>query len=954
DQLPLDAAMQTPRGETLERKHAEWMEILGYLELEGRGLLHTGATDKDLLTQLEDARREPFTASVEGRLAGHVRHLLRSHLYPHRTRSLLAAENLIREAFDSQAQISDAEFASNVFDSTALSQSLAAVAQRAEEFVTASMEVASANAQIDLDLIDRSVFELRGKVGVARRRTATVLRTTGLLTSGASATLAVVALTNFWNPSGWAAAGILGGLGIASTVSNYLGRRTRRGAEERRAAARAGAIARARADINTFYDTCESEQLTQVVEESWRGASSPLADLLSEALRIRDGCATIVKEAVWLREEADRQPPTTSPAVVIYRATDRVVSRTAGWDQQGATALLLGEDWLIDPSQSEISPELSEIERQRFFEAARRQRAEFLAHLSDIIPATRAESIAHWLERAAGSEFLEPGTRKELHTARGLLSSQPTILVLGDYSSGKTTLIKRLLAEAGAETPATLRVEAGPATDDLERYQFGRLTLVDAPGFQSGDERLDALAVDASRDAALVIVVLHVNLLIGDPSRLAQLLLGDDTHIARTARTVFVIGRIDEVGADPQSAPADFLVRRRRKVEELHRILEASGLTSRPAQVFALSADPYGLVGDRSPVTSADYDSANKVWDGVNTLCEPLLVLDDERLGELSAEAALDRGRSTLASAHSLLADEIKGIERSQGDSDRLRRLTEASLAELRLLEQSIDRRTRRVVEDHAEEVLIEALGAGPDEVQAMAKRLESWWEDPRLEKAVESLAREVARDLTSWSQRHGSEFDRELARLGLATDGERSDSRDNDAGSGGGDGTQVAAQVVNQLANVVKAFGTRDAAYAFGKRVLDVKFKPWGAVKAGAKVAKIGAALGVVAVGFDIFAWVKDHKNETRREEARNAAVDHVRRTVDAVVASVLDDEDGPMDYVRQRAALITSHLKDFRAESEWRQRSVDDARQRLAAIAVLQQAGEALATGETERVTS
>lgn len=941
------AGEQQARGAAIERVVAEWLSVLGYPNDAWRSDL-TGTRDgADLLTLLEAARREPFTASVSGRLEGHARHLLRSHLYPHRVKSLHAAEDLILNAFESKKRVWDAEFDRRVFDIAPLAKTVATVARQAGEFVADNLHLAGVNASIDVNLINRARSEVLGNTGINRRRVANVLKATGLLSGTASAILGVIALTNFWNPAGWSAAAIFAGLGILSAVLNAFGKRTRKRAEEKRVGARASAVAEGRAVVNAFFDKCETDQLARILVTSRSRAGGRLAELLSDALHTRWGSQILIEEAAWLRAQADSQTPTKSPAEVIQRAVERVHTLSDARRPSTASSLLLGEDWVGNTDDASDAADLSQVDRERLERAGKAARAEFAAYLTGRFRAERIPLIRQWLGSAYSSEFLDEQTQAGIAAAQSLLDSPPRVVVVGDYSSGKTSLVKRLLAEAETETATGLRVEASPVTSALRHYRFGPLDLVDVPGFQSGRDSHDAAAAEAAQDAALVIVVLHVNLLIGDTSALERLLVGDEASIGSASRTIFVIGRIDEVGVDPHFAARDFLVRRHRKIEELLTIFRSKSIVVRPQQVLAVAADPYGLVGDRSPVTQADYAPAARVWDGVAALCEPLLSLDGERLLSLAAEAALDRARSALRLAKHRVECEIDDLDEAQSARARLERLVEISLAELRLLTRSIKGRTRRVAEDHASEVLAEALGAGPDAVDVMAKRLDTWWEDPRLGSAMDSLSVEIERELDEWSRRHASEFDRELKRFEFAAETKRSGK---DQGGGLAGGVHAAAVGVKHVGVVVKAIGNRDAVYAIGK-ALGAKFKPWGAVKLGAKVGKAGAILGVVSVGFDIMDWAMDAKKEARRELARQTAAEHIRATTDDVVAGLLDQEEGPMNYVREVDALFAGHLQQLVDQGLRQQQSMVDAAHRRDGMMELHAAGESLAEVPTER---
>jgi predicted GTPase len=944
DQVDFVADQQQQRGVAIEGTVATWLDVLGYPDPTQDGM--------ELLSQLEAARDEPFTAPFSGRLEGQVRHLLKSHLYPHRTRSLRAAEDLILDAFDTKRRITNTEFESRVFDAKSLAKSNASVAEQANEFLSANLDLASDDARIDIDLINRSISDIQGNAGWQRRGFANALRALGTLGTAISVALPIFAATNLWNPAGWVAAAAVAGLAFGSWLLTYSGRWTRRGAEKQRVASRSKAVADARVAVNAYYEECETRQLKNILTTSWVCALPWLKDLLETALHTRNGCAALSAEATWFRGQADVLPPSPSPADVIRHATERTLSQTNGWDPPTLNALLLGEDWVFDMTQGVQPEQLSERDRQRFESAATLDRAEFSSHLAEACAATRASSTRQWLEFAGTSQVLDQRAHDELNACLALLNAPPNVVILGDYSSGKTSLIKRMLAEAGAPTPTSLHVEAGPATSAVQTYEFGQMVLVDCPGFQSGHDHHDELALQALQDAALVIVVLHVNLLIGDTSRLRQLLLGDETRVGRAARTLFVIGRIDEIGADPRGGASDFLARRQRKLEELLTILESQGLAVDPRQVLALSADPYELVGDRAPVASADYDSANRVWDGVSTLCQPLLELDNARLADLSAGASLDRARSALLSAQHRFTLDCAEIERSQAFTQQLEQLLTTSHAELRLLKGSIEQRIRHVIDDHATEVLDEALGAAPAEAEATAEQLRSWWEDPRLASAMESLEGEVERDITDWLKRHSSQFDRELRRFEFAMNRDGFSEPSNDAVGGAvRGGIHVAAGVLKNAHGIGKALGNRDAVYAIGK-AMGAKFKPWGAVKLGAKVGKAAAVLGVVSLAFDIAEFVNDQKQEQSREQARKAAVEHVRATAETVAADLLSQAGGPMEYIQQLDSEVTDGLEQLRVQSALQQQSALEATQRLDGVALLRKAGDELAESPRERV--
>lgn len=947
DEIDRTAAEQQDRGVAVERVVADWLTVLGYPDESWRGALPKARDGGDLLAHLERARCEPFGASVSGRLEGHVRHLLKSHVYPLRVKALRDAEELIIDAFDDNESVSESEFAWRVYCVPSIAKTIAMVASQAGDFVTDSLKLSGLNAQIDVAEIDRAAAEVRGDAGTIRRRLATALRTSGLLAGSASAVLGIIALTNFWNPAGWAAAVILVGFGFVSAALNFLAKRTRTSAEERRIGERATAVADARSAVHAYFDKCETEQLHKILSAARLLAIPRLEELLKEAIHTRRGCWSLTEEANWLRDQADQQPPTTSPGEVIRRATQQVRLLSGAIKEPSMSALLLGEDWIVDESEGGASIARPAAGLEILRRTASRNRSAFTKYLAEAVTDAIPVEVAQWIDTVLSSQHLDREGRTGVEAARALMTGRPAVVVMGDYSAGKTSLIKRLLAEAGAPTPPDLHVAAGPATGTTRSYAFGPIELVDVPGFQSGRTEHDKRAIQATQNAAMVIVVLHVNLLIGDTAGIDSLLHGNAQIVGKARRTIFVIGRIDEAGADPRISARDFVVRRERKAEEFVTILRSKGIHVDPAQALAIAADPDGVVGDRTPVTREDYPSDARDWDGVATLSEPLLSLEGEGLARLGAAAALDRVRSILVAETHRLASEIEDLAAAMSLIARIERLIEASLAELRLIELSIEGRTRRVIEDHANEVLAEALGARSTEIEALSQRLATWWEDPRLDSALEVLSEEIGRDLDEWSRRHASEYDRELKRFEYeSTTPLRGDK---DALTGG---VHAAAIGVKHVGDIVKAVGNRDAVYAIIKG-FGGKFKPWGAVKLGAKVAKAGAILGVVAVGFDVVDWAMDARKESRREEARKTAAELIRSTTDDVVRKILDDEDGPMEYTREQGTNFANHLRELVEQRERQGQARISTEHRRNGIMELQVAGERLAGTSSERVS-
>jgi hypothetical protein len=103
-----------------------------------------------------------------------------------------------------------------------------------------------------------------------------------------------------------------------------------------------------------------------------------------------------------------------------------------------------------------------------------------------------------------------PGASADEYLRRAVIApaDRPRMVLTGQFSSGKSSLIKALTD--GAVDPA---IDADIATDDVTSYEWdGAVTLVDTPGVQSGLRTHDQLASDAVASADFILFVITVGL----------------------------------------------------------------------------------------------------------------------------------------------------------------------------------------------------------------------------------------------------------------------------------------------------------------------------------------------------------------------------------------------------------------------------------------------------------
>lgn len=899
-----------------ERSIGEMLDVLGYPgNTVRKNHLGRHADAGNPLSALERARKEPFDAQVVGRLATHSRRLLRAHLGVERKKSLRRAEDLIVDAFESKKTVDQKDFDEAVFDGDRVASAIADVVIEVDSFLNDQLQLAGQEAIVDLKVLQHRAQDVDGKAGAGARAAGTVLRASGVLVGGASAVLTVIATTNFWNPAGWAAAAILGGLGVLSSVASFFGKKSKSRAEKQRVRARAKAIGQARSAVSSQFDLWETQQLDVFVERAWGLASLPLRKLILLAYAGRQGISEIETLAHSLTDRAAAIPRAPQPEGVIARAVELVVKSS---DEADATEsdVLLGEFWIRFEVEASERVHLTKKELYAFRRKADADRHRLHALIQKVAREPHPTKAREWVAQVVASGVLEEDVSGRI-TALVESDARPPLVLIGDYNSGKTSLVKRLLAEADESVPASLVVRANPTTSESSAHGFGRFVLIDTPGFQGGDPEHDAAALASAVDSAVVVLVVNINLLLGDTSGLAELLRGSSRMAGKAGRCIFVIGRIDELGVDPETAPRDFLNRCRRKEAELISALAAHGLTVQPEQVFSVCADPFGLVGDRPNVVKEMYLGHNRSWDGVGSVVEPLLAIDAATAERLRLHSVMDRTIAEIRRSRQDSANKLALASQQSAAGVSLEKTFSSALAELGQLKQSIAARAQRLVDEHADDVIGEALGAGPQEVEAMAANLATWWEDPRLAAAISEFEVEARREFDEWFENNSSQIGRRLDRIEFATSigtyrasGTAPAPKD--------DSSKVASKVMGESSRLASALGNRDTIYAIGK-TLGRKFKPWGGYRGAANVAKAGAVFGAVVTAFDIYTWMRDSRQENGREASRRAAVEFVRLNSPGVLEHILtggEECDGPQAYLSAQEELLEGLLGEMVAD--------------------------------------
>jgi len=239
-------------------------------------------------------------------------------------------------------------------------------------------------------------------------------------------------------------------------------------------------------------------------------------------------------------------------------------------------------------------------------------------------------------------------------------------------------------------------------------------------------------------------------------------------------------------------------------------------------------------------------------------------------------------------------------LQREQEFLDRIHGLLVEKLSDLDRIRGHIEAALDRILHDHAFGLLNDTLSAETEEkLRALSERLREWWRDDLLTADLDRWQDDARKRIEAWvtatqdvaGRRFASaEFRRAFPDLAAELNA--------DAGAGQGTGARSVFQLLDKAARVGH---NRAVVYQVGK-LLGVKFKPWGAVKAAGRVAKFGSVLAAAGVVIDVYDLVAAEKAQQKRDDARADAIRFITETTAKLKASLLagdPDEPGPVGYL-------------------------------------------------------
>ena len=464
-----------------------------------------------------------------------------------------------------------------------------------------------------------------------------------------------------------------------------------------------------------------------------------------------------------------------------------------------------------------------------------------------------------------------------------------------------------------------LEIRAQPTTVTEQKYEFPRLVLVDTPGLQSGNASHEAEAFGAMTAASLIFVVVHVNLLMGNTSVIEEIANGSSVVAAKADRLVFLINRSDELGADPLVEPQTFLNLQNRKKEELIAALGAKSITVQANMIHCLAADPFGLIGNAKGITANDFDD-NRLWDGTDSLIGAITDLTDDSLTVASATAAFDAAVTLLKRRRHHLGEDLANYSNAISQRDSAIATLRAAEADADVLQKSITEDAERLVGNAVLDAASELYRISVGDNDKVDKVANTWTDDPRLRSAIDRYAAWAEKELLGWQEEHASMIEREFRGSDSSIDPTVSVEFSSNRATGTVDGViGGAGNVASHAAKVAKLLGNRDAVYAIGKQ-FGYKFKPWGAVKGGTRVARFGVVLGVVAAAADAKGMFDDskkaHVHRTNLDTAASRIEDQATQLVVQITKG--DEDSGPTGFLEAARRELRVLIERIEAEKQ------------------------------------
>jgi predicted GTPase len=719
------------------------------------------------LAALEQARGGPLLAPPVAEARAHADNLLTSRLTGLRSAAQSRAETLVDNALRDRVTVSGDAFSQQVFPGAEVKRVDEAARKIVADFtayVEQRVELTVGDIHADLTALAPGRTRVRGNAGHRWHRAGNWAWGGGAGLGAVSGALTLGALANFWHPGGW----VLAGAAIASALGPLVGRMMRWFGSRRAEEARARGHASARKAVRDAFDDFETHIAAACDRVLGTAVLRTVAPGVDQALALRRIGTRAAGHRARITRLRAGLPPAVAPTAVLRQAVTRA-ERDAGITRAGTADLhWLGESWCTEPLGL-AAPARTGRDRTKGappqFRPGGLERMVFAISRTDRVP-TRG-SGAQWLASVHTALDGDPEAAETLAELDGLAAApRPRIVIAGDYSSGKSSFIRRLHIEAGLPVPDGLTIAGAPETRQARSYPWQDLLLIDTPGFQSGQAQHAEAARAAIADAAAVIYLFTIQGVVGDRADLTLLLAGDPERgiVPKADRSLFVLNQIDTLGGHPTAAPEEFTQAVRQKeaaLDDALAVLVAAhpgAHRPHPSRVLSMAADPGGLEAD-SP---AELD-ASRAWDGFRGFATAIRAFRLE-LGRNAADVTLlHGGLARLGALRAHAEDLASRLQDRVFALARLAQETQSAADTGRSLHADAIARLHRLAEDFTAKLVHAALEPqlAPEERESRAKRLTAWHDDPEFRQLLDEWADQHGRRFEDWAENVRAAHDR-------------------------------------------------------------------------------------------------------------------------------------------------------------------------------------------------
>ncbi len=347
------------------------------------------------------------------------------------------------------------------------------------------------------------------------------------------------------------------------------------------------------------------------------------------------------------------------------------------------------------------------------------------------------QAAKKWLGEVPGGSLTDDF---ELQWKQFETEPKPVVTVFGSYDTGKSSLIRRLLVDAGVEVPEWLTISARHETFEVRGVELAGCVIRDTPGLAVGAQDVRGevntqLAQEAIGLTDIAIVTVTPQLATGERDLVQELI---DSGWS-TGALWFVISRFDEAGRDPDSDLDGYQELAQRKIAELR---ESLGLGS-DTPVFVVAQDAFQFAGADRGVERDIWDDT-RGWDGMADLSSALEHVSGSNLGLLRAATEQRFWSQAVVSVVGELRVQLVQFETAAADARELKARKDQWESALGVLDTAAQAGLKGALQQSIRQVLANPNSSQERIVAAIQSALEDWYQ--KVGREVDLLLQDIAK----------------------------------------------------------------------------------------------------------------------------------------------------------------------------------------------------------------